>query len=500
MGDKKDIDRLLQQRFKDFEPAPPASVWDAIESKLDQDKKRPALWPLWWKIAGVAAVFAIIISAVVWNFDENIATDQIVIENPEKTVDPDSNNSLENRPSQKEGIVDHDTTGQSPRIKSDLSTIDGDEETIATKAIDNESLKKAVSTSKSQNPIERNQDLNARNTIANNDRSKTDDSNSVAMTSNDHNQSPVHKDDKIPSTSITDKNQTTDNPMFNGIAQNDLPDVDTTTANSQEEKEENLGDIAAAQVDVLKEEDKLPIKKWSASTIVAPVYASSLSGSSINDRVSRNNQDTQTDLSYGVALSYNFDSRWSVRTGVHQVNINYNNQDINYEFNASNVLLNSDQATTIFDPNAVNNTLPSRFENTANSFNQELRNAAIILNFKGELSQQLGYIEVPLEVKYRVIDKKFGLSVLGGFSALFLTDNNVSVSNELRRLDLGEDNNFNDFNQSANFGLGLDYQFTKNIGFSVEPTFKYQLSTLREDFADFRPYTIGVYTGLMYRF
>lgn len=500
MGDKKDIDRLLQQRFKDFEPAPPASVWGAIESKLDQDKKRPALLPLWWKIGGIAAVFAIILSAVVWNFNENVATDQIVIENPEKTVDPDSNDSIENRPSQKEGIVDRDTTGQSPRIKSDLSTIGGDEEAIATKVIDNESFKKAIRTSKSQNTIERNQGLNARNTIASDDRSKTDDSNNVTMTSNDQYQSPVNKDDKIPSTSITDKNQTTDNPMFNGIAQNDLPNVDATTANSKEEKEQDLGDIAAAQVDVIKEEDKLPIKKWSASTIIAPVYASSLSGSSINDRVSRNNQDTQTDLSYGVALSYNFDSRWSVRTGVHQVNINYNNQDINYEFNASNVRLNSDQATTIFDPNAVNNALPSRFENTANSFNQELRNAAIISNFKGELSQQLGYIEVPLEIKYRVIDKKFSLSVLGGMSALFLTDNNVSVSNELRRLDLGEDNNFNDFNQSANFGLGLDYQFTKNIGFSIEPTFKYQLSTLKEDFADFRPYTIGVYTGLMYRF
>jgi len=76
----------------------------------------------------------------------------------------------------------------------------------------------------------------------------------------------------------------------------------------------------------------------------------------------------------------------------------------------------------------------------------------------------------------------------------------VSVSNNGRKLNLGEDSNFQDFNQSANFGLGIDYRFTEKLGITLEPTFKYQLNALRNDTADFRPYTIGVYTGLMYRF
>ena len=124
----------------------------------------------------------------------------------------------------------------------------------------------------------------------------------------------------------------------------------------------------------------------------------------------------------------------------------------------------------------------------------------MLSNFKGELNQQLGYVEVPLEVKYRLLDKKIGVSVLGGFSALFLTDNQVFIEDNGRSLDLGKDDNFNGFNQSANFGLGIDYQFSQKLGLSVEPTFKYQLNALRDDIADFRPYTIGVYTGLMYKF
>jgi hypothetical protein len=85
-------------------------------------------------------------------------------------------------------------------------------------------------------------------------------------------------------------------------------------------------------------------------------------------------------------------------------------------------------------------------------------------------------------------------------SALFLTNNEVSVTNNGRKLELGADGNFQDFNQSANFGHGIDYRFTQKLGLSVEPTFKYQLNALRNDTADFRPYTIGVYTGFTYRF
>jgi hypothetical protein len=112
----------------------------------------------------------------------------------------------------------------------------------------------------------------------------------------------------------------------------------------------------------------------------------------------------------------------------------------------------------------------------------------------------LGYIEVPLELKYSLINSKFKINVVGGMSALFLTDNAVVVQNSSQRLELGEDRNFNDFNQSANLGLGFGYDFTNQLGAFIEPTFKYQLSTLRNNFADFRPYTIGIQSGVTYRF
>ena len=55
MSDKKKIDRLFQEGFKDFEAQPDDAVWKRIEAKLEKKKKRRVI-PIWWQYAGVAAL------------------------------------------------------------------------------------------------------------------------------------------------------------------------------------------------------------------------------------------------------------------------------------------------------------------------------------------------------------------------------------------------------------------------------------------------------------
>ena len=57
MNDKKNIERLFQEKFKDFEVLPPNNAWDNIASKLEdsnKNKKRRII-PNWLKASGVAA-------------------------------------------------------------------------------------------------------------------------------------------------------------------------------------------------------------------------------------------------------------------------------------------------------------------------------------------------------------------------------------------------------------------------------------------------------------
>mgnify|MGYP000719417460 CR=1 FL=1 len=57
--DKKNIDKLFQEKFIDFEEIPDEKVWDAISASLHKKKSRKLI-PFWWKLGGVAALLAII--------------------------------------------------------------------------------------------------------------------------------------------------------------------------------------------------------------------------------------------------------------------------------------------------------------------------------------------------------------------------------------------------------------------------------------------------------
>jgi hypothetical protein len=93
------------------------------------------------------------------------------------------------------------------------------------------------------------------------------------------------------------------------------------------------------------------------------------------------------------------------------------------------------------------------------------------------------------------------LNLIGGFSALFLSDNDVyAVLNNGDRTRLGEASNIKDLSYTANLGIGLDYNFSKQFQFNLEPTFKYQINTFNSTSGDFQPFFIGVYTGLSYKF
>jgi hypothetical protein len=118
----------------------------------------------------------------------------------------------------------------------------------------------------------------------------------------------------------------------------------------------------------------------------------------------------------------------------------------------------------------------------------------------GNLEQQFGFIEVPMEIEYRLVDKKLGVNVIGGFSTLFLSNNEIYTDIDGQSTLIGEANNINSTSFSANFGVGMDYTLSKQWNINLEPMFKYQINTFNNTSGDFRPFFIGVYTGLSFKF
>lgn len=114
--------------------------------------------------------------------------------------------------------------------------------------------------------------------------------------------------------------------------------------------------------------------------------------------------------------------------------------------------------------------------------------------------QEFGYLEVPLELNYAIIDRTFGVHLISGISSLFLVDNTVSLESNLGTTEVGQANNLNDVNFSANIGFGMQYRVSDKFNVQIEPLIKYQLNTFSDTAGEFRPYSIGIYSGIRYKF
>jgi len=116
-------------------------------------------------------------------------------------------------------------------------------------------------------------------------------------------------------------------------------------------------------------------------------------------------------------------------------------------------------------------------------------------------SQTLEYLEIPFNVRYKVLDRTIGLHIMGGFSANMLVNNSISAIAGDKAVTIGEVRDIRTFNYSGNAGLGMVYDVFKNLSLSIEPRFRYYLNSVNADHLPVtRPYTFGFYTGVNYKF
>ncbi|MBT8323067.1 MAG: hypothetical protein KJO94_06265 [Eudoraea sp.] len=79
-------------------------------------------------------------------------------------------------------------------------------------------------------------------------------------------------------------------------------------------------------------------------------------------------------------------------------------------------------------------------------------------------------------------------------------ENTVTLVADNAATSMGEANNINEVNFSTNVGLGLYYRFTPKMQLNLEPMFKYQLNTFSDAAGNFQPFSLGVYSGLSFKF
>lgn len=547
MKDHKNIERLFQEKFKDFEAIPPQESWNIIASRLNEKKKKKRIIPIWFQLSGIAASF-IIIGALIWNFQSNQNTNSpnnsnetvvVGVDNSnskDKKSNTDFNNNETLRPEKNiENSENNTIKFDSKRIdfeKSNPIVISNEKSNIRYKDKKNNSFesKNTLDTKNKKrypnyNNKESNHEIVANSKAKRNKSSKKNlflETDLIATTKKNKNSklNPNHitttskkgliNSDKI--NSFFDKTETNTNYVntSNDSLANQTKDTITAVLALSENiitndsmlvaeispeinpLEELLKEKEAGKNEVEKEKEKR--NRWAVSTNASPVYFNSISeGSSLDSQFSKNSKEFETTMSYGIGAVYQISNKFSFKTGVNALTFNYNTDNVLFNTRLNSVTNN----IKTLDRNSNSENLAFSAINSKS----DLGDALILLTeSKGSIKQELSYVEVPLELSYKILDKKFGIDLIGGVSTLFLNANSISLISDGMEMNIGKANNLNDIHFSSNVGLGFKYNFWKSFNANFQPMFKYQINTFSENSGNFKPYFIGLYTGVSFSF
>lgn len=546
MSDKKNIDRLFQEKFKDFEVAPDDAVWENIQDALHKDEPKRRVVPFWWKLSGVAAALVLFftIGNALFNRTADFNSPNFKVGDTETTrSSPNPFNNNNNTSSEDDASnLNNITNNNSFEESNDNSENDIYKEIISQQ---NKATNKIAREQTAEQTLKRNSSKSSNSKhnepITTPKKSAIKSSKEEIVAQNSLNKSPLksnkevinqsQQNDKKLAVSHDNHEKTTQNalnqPQLNTNNalknQNQQSDKSIATIDTKQERatQPNVSDVAleepqddvittskkdvsiedaiAEAKPIVEEEKESKSNKWNITPNVAPVYFNSFGkGSTIDNQFVNNSKSGEVNMSYGLHGSYAINDKIKIRAGINKVNLGYSTdnviafQDVN-SFNSNskrerieNISFNArGVADSYMSTSNINTTSAPQF---------------VVSNMEGSLEQQFGYIEVPLEVEYNLINQKFGLNVIGGFSTLFLNNNEIfSVSPDERFL-LGEANNINNTSYSANLGLGINYNISQHLRLNLEPMFKYQINTFSNISGDFKPYFIGVYTGVSFKF
>ena len=478
MANKKNIDQVFQEKFKNFEQEPDEQNWDAIKARL-QKKKRKRPFVIWWRVAGVAAMLAVIISLMLSNqkdsTDDYTANDYIHFEYD---------------------LFIDDTLTISKQTKYALS-VDID-------ALRSDQLQKKQQHIETKRSVAKE---SASNDATDPDYKKTFESTEQFVNSfNRSNHKKINKGFQgrfnFANTQTADliPDDYTAPPQVNltGFLNAGLKKESDTIQAGQENKETQIAqnkDASEAEDGFKEAKESKDKSKWLINPEVSPVFAGSFSGNNtLGSDFATNETTNNVSITYGINMGYQLNSKRRIISGIKKLNTSSTtgniltaNTSFDQSFAGSNLELNTPDILV---------TSPSSFE----SLSSQNESLGRIPTQKGMLEQQLNFIEVPVGLAYKLLDQKIGIEIRGGASSLFVSQNDVFLRTEGQSQQIGSLSHVNSTSFMTNVGLGFDYNFSDQFDFNLRPTLKYQLNTFNNSTTDYQPYIIAIYTGFSYKF
>ncbi|MFT5890560.1 MAG: hypothetical protein ACI9Y7_000653 [Dokdonia sp.] len=540
MGNRKDIGKLFNERFKDFEQAPGADLWDTIASELDQKSDRK-IAPLWLYFGGFLIV-GMLTGLLYWHPwytpDTTNAKEQTLVINKETIHKEETQIASSNQKDITTDTKDSETTSGTSLETTTITDITTTKETPSNATITDNPLRSTTNDTSSspENPTSGKSQSVVANTSTN---KKTNNSYNRATSSSLQNQttasSSINNNKKETSIAAVLKTLVSTSQKLRN-----QKELEAKTAYQAKVKEELVNAITSQ-----KEENKITLQKWldsiqslevSKKTALAVTakaegkseikkapklpktkeerendrkesvnykfaispytsilsYGSLTKGSSIDNRLVDNPRDAIGTIGYGVRADYKLSEKSSIRFGVGVAPLQYRTDDFQVLISNNNI--------NIFQLSGIN----PQNQNQNNGGGIDTSPEALAFfnsNDVVSIEQNISYIELPVDYQYRFLNKRVSMSFNTGLSLFVLTDNSVfATADSGKSIFIGRETSLKDLSLALNLGLGTQYNFSKNWRFDLEPAFKYQLNPYSDNIGNFKPYYFGFQFGISYKF
>ena len=171
-------------------------------------------------------------------------------------------------------------------------------------------------------------------------------------------------------------------------------------------------------------------------------------------------------------------------------------------------LIVDDSQNTIYNISEADNSSQATFFNTIGIATEEetilsapANSNSSVSSVDSKIVQQLKVIEIPIIVRYKIIDKRLDVNILGGLSTNILIGTNALFKEGNSTTKFGKTIGLKPYNYIGSAGFGISYALTSKISFLFEPTFKYYLNYISENNGYyFHPYSYAMFTGIKYQF
>lgn len=252
--------------------------------------------------------------------------------------------------------------------------------------------------------------------------------------------------------------------------------------------------------------------KWSLTAIASPSYYMK-TGLGSDELSSQVNSSEKSKISYsgGVGFAYRINDKLSIQSGLYYTSIGQEIENIysfagfrqfdntkgdhNFEVYTSGGLIFTENADVFLLDNSGGRVF-TRFTNDV--FDPAKASLSYLNN---SLHQTFSYLEMPLILRYKLIDRSFDFNLIGGLSYNLLVNNSVYTYVNGSKYQVGETGGLNPFMVSSSLGMGMEYNLTHKISLNLEPMFRYYLNPFSEaPGIKTHPYSFGVFSGLSFRF